>query len=111
MDESDESSEAARATEREHLWTVFEGKWTFHILHGLTDGPLHYNAIRRQLGIPGSTLSKRLDTLQEHGIIRRMVKDTSPPIVEYSLTDKGRDIAVVTDRLAAIERKWANSEG
>lgn len=107
MEEPKDYTDADQNSERERLWEVFEGKWTFHIVYALADGPLHYNAIRRQLGIPGSTLSKRLETLQDHGIINRTVKDTNPPTVEYSLTEKEREIAMVTNQLAEIERKWA----
>lgn len=98
----------SNASTADEFWDVLGAKWTLQIISVLADGPIHFNALKRQLGIPGSTLSARLDTLCEQSIVSRSVENTSPPTVEYSLTPKGNEIATVVDRLIEIERKWTN---
>lgn len=39
-----------------------------------------------------STLAKRLLELEKFNLIRRKVVDSRPPVVEYVLTEKGRQI-------------------
>jgi len=105
--EPDDKS-APSAMVADDFWDVLGAKWTFQIIATLADGPIHFNALKRQLGIPGSTLSARLDTLCEQSIVSRSVENTSPPTVEYALTPKGNEIATVVNRLIEIERKWTN---
>ena len=50
-----------------------------------------------------STLSARLDDLEEEGLVAREQYDEIPPRVEYELTDRGRELA---ERLQPLV-EWA----
>lgn len=88
------------------LWDLLAAKWTFQIIDVLATEPLHFNALKRRLGIPSSTLSARLDQLQDLAIVSRSVEASHPPTVQYELTEKGREIAAVIAQLADIDRHW-----
>jgi DNA-binding HxlR family transcriptional regulator len=53
-------------------------------------------------GISPNTLSARLKTLEDSGIIARRFYETHPPRAEYVLTDKGRALGPVLQAL----RNW-----
>lgn len=57
-------------------------------------------------GISPRTLSARLKHLDKFGLIDRHQFPTIPPKVEYTLTDKGRDLATVLGELQIWTNKW-----
>jgi DNA-binding HxlR family transcriptional regulator len=78
----------------EKTLNVLSSKWTFLIIRDLLiDGTLRFSDLRRSLtGISPKTLSTRLRDLEEKGIVDRTVYAEVPPRVEYTLTDKGREL-------------------
>ena len=50
-------------------------------------------------------LSARLKELQMRGILDRMVMNTSPPSVEYSLTELGRELVPAIEAIAHVGYK------
>ncbi len=82
------------------------GKYKIRILWILSRRPYRYGEIRKSM-LKGSmgkpvtprVLSRELKQLQERGLISRKQFDVVPPHVEYSLTERGRDLVPV---LAAI---------
>ena len=76
--------------------TVF-GKWCieiFVILYNL--GPIGFEVLRRKLGtISPRVLSRKLKMMEGQGIVRRILIDTRPPSVRYSLTEKGATVAKI----------------
>ena len=71
---------------------VFTSRWTIEILATLyIAGDRRFNELRTLLrGISSRTLSDKLTTCQEHGLVERVV-DEGPPIrVTYRLTSHGR---------------------
>jgi DNA-binding HxlR family transcriptional regulator len=67
------------------------GAWTPKILYYLQSDPRRFGDLKRDLGsISAKVLSTRLKELEERGVILRRVMPTSPPTVEYSLTDLGQ---------------------
>ena len=79
-------------------------KWTLLILRDLfTKGPQRFLDFEKSLeSVPPSTLSARIKTLEEAGIIVAELYDTHPPRSRYALTDKGRKLGPV---LLAL-RQW-----
>jgi DNA-binding HxlR family transcriptional regulator len=69
-------------------------RWTILILRDLLrDGPRKFQDFERSLqGISPNTLSARLKTLEDHGIVGRRFYADHPPRAEYVLTDKGREL-------------------
>lgn len=76
-------------------------KWKINILWHLADeGALRYNAIKR--GLPGITnvvLAKCVKELTAAGLIIRDQQNDIPPVVEYSLSERGRDLIPVLYRI------------
>ena len=66
-------------------------KWTFIVLAVLEDGPVRFNTVKKLIGdISQRVLSAKLRDLQRDGYVARTVFSTSPPRVEYALTQLGR---------------------
>ncbi len=59
----------------------------------LLDNTLRFSDLLRSMeGISPKTLSLRLKELEEKGIVERTVYPEVPPRVEYTLTEKGREL-------------------
>ncbi|MFB6074167.1 MAG: winged helix-turn-helix transcriptional regulator [Haloarculaceae archaeon] len=64
-----------------------------------------FTELETALEVSTNTLSKRLDELEEAGLVRRESYDEIPPHVEYAATQKARDLRPVFDEL----HEWARS--
>jgi DNA-binding HxlR family transcriptional regulator len=65
-------------------------KWTVLVIRVLGEGPMRFNALRRTIGdISQKMLASTLRTLERDGLVTRTVTPTTPPQVEYALTDLG----------------------
>ena len=72
-------------------------------------GAVRFNELRSRLGaVSSSTLAARLSDLEEAGLIERAVHPDTPPRVEYSLTERGRELCGV---LTAFLRRGNRSAG
>jgi DNA-binding HxlR family transcriptional regulator len=76
-------------------------RWTLLLLRDLLRlGPRKFSDFQEALpGLAPNTLSDRLKTLEEHGIIASRFYERHPPRVEYLLTDKGRALGPVMKAL------------
>jgi DNA-binding HxlR family transcriptional regulator len=84
---------------------IIGAKWTILIVRDLLEGPRRFGELERSLeGISPRTLALRLKELEQDGILMR---DCSAgefhPV--YSLTDKGRSLQDILDRI----RAWGNT--
>ena len=82
---------------------VIGEKWTLLILRDLTRNPARrfQDLIDSLQGCAPNTLSARLTSLEEHGLIERRLYEQHPPRMEYVLTDKGREVRPVLKALKA----------
>jgi DNA-binding HxlR family transcriptional regulator len=86
---------------------IISGKWTLLIIRDLASGVKRFNQLERSLhGISPKTLSERLRSLEEEGIITRQTFAEVPPRVEYSLTEKGRDLVHVVESMRKYGKRW-----
>jgi DNA-binding HxlR family transcriptional regulator len=68
-------------------------KWSVLVVSLLGHGPLRFSALRRQIdGISQKMLTTTLRSLERDGFVTRTVFPTTPPQVEYELTELGRDL-------------------
>ena len=75
---------------------VFGGKWKALILWWLQQRTWRFAELRRQIpGITEKMLTQQLRELEADGIVERRVYATVPPKVEYSLTERGLELANV----------------
>lgn len=88
--------------------TVLGQKWVMRIVRTLGRRTQRFCELQDALGGANSaTLSQRLKLLEDEGLVTRTIVSTIPPWVEYSLTEKGRELnkaIAVIDRWAA---RWA----
>ena len=84
---------------------VLERRYAVSILYASHQGCTRFTEFRHALGtIPPATLTQRLAELEAAGVLRREVRDTRPPHVEYVLTSEGERLRSLLDALAAWAR-------
>jgi DNA-binding HxlR family transcriptional regulator len=79
---------------------ALEGRWKILILFVLSNGPLRFKAISREVaGITDKVLSKELKSLEANLLITRTVEASFPPTVTYAITEHGLSLGRVLDEL------------
>src|SRR6478672_12413082 len=88
------------------------GKWTLLVIRDLADGRSRFCELERSLaGISPRTLSLRLRSLEEEGIVARRTYPEVPPRVEYQLTEKGRALVPIIESMRRYGAEWLGAEG
>ncbi|MEM6635304.1 MAG: helix-turn-helix domain-containing protein [Pseudomonadota bacterium] len=84
--------------------TILEGRWTLLVLRELIrKGPRRFQDFQEALeGVPPTTLSDRLKTLEVAGVIRKEIYEMNPPRAKYVLTEQGEELRPIMRRL----RRW-----
>lgn len=81
-------------------------KWTMQVVVALRDRPRRFNELKRQVaGISQQMLTRTLKMLERDGMVERTVSSTTPPQVEYALSDLGRSLSEPVRQLA----HWAGA--
>jgi DNA-binding HxlR family transcriptional regulator len=94
-----------------HTAELVGGKWTLLLVRDLASGCSRFCELERSLaGISPRTLSLRLRALEEDGIVERHTYPEVPPRVEYSLTDKGRELLPIVESMREYGRRWLCQE-
>ena len=79
-------------------------KWSVLVVVSLQDGPVRFSGLLRGVdGISRRMLTRTLRLLERDGLVERQVFPTTPPSVEYSLTDLGRGLAGTLEAVSS----WA----
>ncbi len=82
------------------------GAWTPNIIWYLREQPRRFSELKLDLkGVSAKTLTARLRRLENDGIVYRNVMPTSPPTVEYGLSDLGRKLAPAVEAIAEVGRE------
>jgi len=80
-------------------------KWSLLVLFALRGGCLRFMELKRAIGdITQRVLTQTLRSLERDGYVIRTVHPTSPPTVEYRLTQMGESLLKPMSGLVA----WAN---
>ena len=83
-------------------------RWGVLVIVALSDGTMRWGEIRHLLtGVTEKMLSQTLRTLEADGLVTREPHPVVPPRVDYSLTDRGRELAALLRPLA----EWAAAAG
>jgi DNA-binding HxlR family transcriptional regulator len=81
-------------------------RWVPRIVYELAGGKRRFNDLAAVVGGCNSrTLRDRLKELEDAGIVIRHIVATTPPWVEYELTDRGHELAEALTPLAAWGRR------
>jgi DNA-binding HxlR family transcriptional regulator len=85
---------------------LLERRWQLSVLYAALTGALRFNEFADAVaGISPRMLSERLRDLEAAGFIERKVIPSSPPKVEYRLTDRGRRLGPIIDAMRAYARE------
>ena len=94
----------------ELLNEVLYGKWKFIIIWNLTDKPLRFSDLRKNIpSITDRMLSLQLKELEEEGFVERIVLEGNPPKIDYKLTAKSKDLIPVLVALEGFGRNLAKT--
>lgn len=97
-----------------YTMSLISGKHKMVILYCLMEfEPVRFNEMKRYLGkITDKTLSGNLKELEADRLIVRKEYPQIPPKVEYSLSQRGRSLMAVLDRLCQWgEENWLPRQG
>jgi len=80
---------------------VLGRKWHLVILHRLTQDARGFSELKEDIDrISSKVLSDSLGRLEtEHGLVERRIVSEKPVRVEYAMTERGRDLAPIVDRI------------
>ena len=68
-------------------------KWSVLAVIKLGEKPHRFNELRREVGnVSQRMLTRALRNLEREGLVARTIHPTTPPQVEYALTDLGRTL-------------------
>src|ERR1700691_6252374 len=81
---------------------LLERRWQLSIIYAALSGALRFNEFADAVaGISPRMLSERLRDLETAGLVKRTVIPSSPPTVEYRLTERGRRLAPLIEPMRA----------
>ena len=90
----------------EHSLKLLAGAWTPQILWFLQSEPRRFGDLKRDLGkVSAKVLTTRLRELEKKGVVARAVMHTSPPTVEYALTDLGKKMGPILTTIAEVGKE------
>ena len=85
---------------------VLGGAWTPSVIWKLSGGPRRFGELSRDIpSISPKMLTTRLRELEQKAVVIREVVPTSPPSVEYSLSELGRELLPVIDTIVRVGTK------
>lgn len=93
-----------RAKEVQDILNLIGDKWSLLIIMSIAKEGLRFNEIMRRVeGISQRMLTRNLRELERMGLVWRKVTPSTPPSVEYGLTDLGQTLLIPVSGLI----KWA----
>ena len=86
---------------------ILARRWTPLILKVLVERPLRFSEMAERLEVVSDrVLSERLKELELEKIVERRVLPEPPVRVEYSLTEKGKDLAPLIETIEEWSHNW-----
>jgi DNA-binding HxlR family transcriptional regulator len=87
------------------LADLLERRWQLSIIYAALTGALRFNEFADAVaGISPRMLSERLRDLEAAGLVQRNVIPSSPPTVEYRLTERGRKLGPIIEAMREYSR-------
>jgi|SRR3954447_12014389 DNA-binding HxlR family transcriptional regulator len=90
------------------IWDTIGKKWSLLILRHLsTNDKMHFNELKRLLGISSNVLAKKLKQLEKEGlVIRSAIYENIPLRVEYKITPLAKELDAIFIGLEKWVSKW-----
>lgn len=91
----------------ESTLAIISGKWKILIMKALSQGPVRYGEISKEIpAVSSKVLTQQLREMEKDGLIVRKVFPEIPPRVEYSLSKMGASLSSVL----GVLRNWGLTE-
>jgi DNA-binding HxlR family transcriptional regulator len=85
---------------------LLERRWQLSIIYAALSGAMRFSEFADAIaGISPRMLSERLRDLEAAGLVERTVIPSSPPTVEYRLTERGRALGPIIEAMRAYARE------
>lgn len=85
---------------------LLRGAWAPNVIWYLSNEPRRFGELRVDIPrVSARVLSARLRELEAKGVVVRTVVATTPPSVEYSLTELGRELVPAIEAIVNVGRK------
>lgn len=81
--------------------------WTLLVVRDIMFGFHRFNDLQERLGIARNTLTARLTTLVDSGVLTKSAYQHNPDRYEYRLTKKGRDLSPIIITLMEWGNRWS----
>lgn len=87
---------------------MLQGKWKLQIIYGLfIKNQIRFGELKKILrNVTNTALINALRELEKDGLVHREQFNEIPPRVEYSLTEKGRDLLPIFNAIANYGLKY-----
>ena len=85
---------------------LLQEKWALMIVHSLLEGSISFCELLRKGNINTTTLSHRLNLLEQAGILVKTIHSTMPPRTSYELTEAGLALRPVLDSITEWSGKY-----
>lgn len=83
-------------------------RWTGLIIRSLLSGSKRFSDFQQIIpSLSARMLTERFKELEENGIVIRQVYPEMPVRIEYTLTEKGRDLEKAMDEIQCWAEKWS----
>ena len=90
---------------------LLAGAWATNVIWYLSAQPRRFGELRVDIPkISARVLSARLRELEAKGVVTREVVASSPPSVEYRLTDLGRELVPAIAAIVEVGRKLKDTD-
>ncbi len=81
---------------------VLAGKWKVLIVWHLSFGSQRFAELRDLLpGVSEKMLTAQLRELQKDGVVKRLVTESVPPRVDYTLSNAGKELILVMESMCS----------
>jgi DNA-binding HxlR family transcriptional regulator len=91
---------------------LLRGAWAPNVIWYLSVQPRRFGELRVDMPkISARVLSARLRELEDKGVVSRRVLPTSPPSVEYELTELGRELVPAIQAIVRVGVKLKLRDG
>jgi DNA-binding HxlR family transcriptional regulator len=89
--------------------SLLGGAWTPNVIWYLSGGPRRFGELRRDIPrISPKMLTARLRILEDKGVVTREVVPSSPPSVEYALSELGVELIPVIKSIVKVGERLKN---
>lgn len=85
-------------------------RWTGAIVRSMLAGAVRFSDILARIpGLSDRLLSERLRELEAAHVVQRTVYPETPVRIEYSLTEKGRELQAIVSAIDEWANRWVSS--